>query len=133
MFTRTITLAATAIVALLLAAPAGAVERHADYGIPRAMPSDFAAAGKGIGRQYGAPRAMPSDYGSRRPDAVRGAYGMPRALPSDYARLAAVQGGSSASLEWSTVALGAASFLAALTLVLVAFVLRTMRRPPRPA
>ena len=55
----------------------GAAVVQADYGVPRAMPSDYDAAQAG---EYGAPRAMPSDYASQ-PDE----YGAPRAMPSDYA------------------------------------------------
>ena len=54
----------------------GAAAVQADYGVPRAMPSDYNAAQAG---EYGAPRAMPSDYQSQ-----PGEYGAPRAMPSDY-------------------------------------------------
>ena len=54
----------------------GAAAVQADYGMPRAMPTDYNAAQPG---EYGAPRAMPSDYASQ-----PGEYGVPRAMPSDY-------------------------------------------------
>jgi hypothetical protein len=53
-----------------------AAAAQADYGMPRAMPEDYAAQPG----EYGAPRAMPSDYASQ-----PGEYGAPRAMPSDYA------------------------------------------------
>jgi hypothetical protein len=47
-----------------------------DYGVPRAMPSDYAT-------QLGQlPRAMPSDYA---PAVESGDYGIPQATPADYA------------------------------------------------
>ena len=53
--------------------PAAVAAEGADeYGIPRAMPSDYPAPD-----EYGAPRAMPTDYPA--PD-----YGAPRAMPTDY-------------------------------------------------
>jgi hypothetical protein len=137
MFTRTTVLvgAAAAVVLAALAAPAGAAQQGLRYGVPRAMPSDYAAAGVAIGREYGMParaRALPADRRGRTSDAGSHTYGMPRALPSDYARLAASQTGSRGGVDWSLGALGAASFLAALTLGLVVL-LRTARRQPRPA
>ena len=52
-----------------------AAAAQADYGMPRAMPGDYA----GQPGEYGAPRAMPSDY-----DAQPAEYGVPRAMPADY-------------------------------------------------
>ena len=52
--------------------PATAAAAAADeYGMPRAMPTDYPAP------EYGAPRAMPADYPA--PE-----YGAPRAMPTDY-------------------------------------------------
>jgi hypothetical protein len=57
-----------------------------EYGMPRAMPSDYPADEYGMPRampadypadEYGAPRAMPTDYPA--PE-----YGAPRAMPTDY-------------------------------------------------
>jgi hypothetical protein len=52
-------------------ATTGAAAAADEYGMPRAMPSDYPA------DQYGMPRAMPSDYPADE-------YGMPRAMPADY-------------------------------------------------
>jgi hypothetical protein len=51
----------------------------ADYGMPRALPSDYA---KIRGDQIELVRSQPRATGS---DVVAADYGMPRALPSDYA------------------------------------------------
>jgi hypothetical protein len=50
-----------------------------DYGMPRALPSDYAIA---RGDQIELVRSQPRSTGS---DIVAADYGMPRALPSDYA------------------------------------------------
>jgi 2-hydroxychromene-2-carboxylate isomerase len=49
------------------------------YGLPRAMPSHYAA------QQVGLPRAMPSDYAKADVGNVTKQYGTPRAMPSHYA------------------------------------------------
>jgi hypothetical protein len=56
----------------------------ADVGMPRAMPSDYAAA---LGEM---PRAMPSDYAAQ-PDQSVPEAGMPRAMPADYAAQAGIE------------------------------------------
>jgi hypothetical protein len=56
----------------------------AQVGMPRAMPSDYAAA------EGQMPRAMPSDYAAQAEQTVPEA-GMPRAMPADYAAQAGIE------------------------------------------
>jgi hypothetical protein len=61
-----------------------ATTQAAEVGMPRAMPSDYAAA---LGEM---PRAMPSDYAAQAEQTVPEA-GMPRAMPADYAAQAGIE------------------------------------------
>jgi hypothetical protein len=82
-------------------ATTGAAAAADEYGMPRAMPSDYPADEYGMPRamptdypapEYGAPRAMPTDYPAPEYGAPRAMptdypapeYGAPRAMPSDY-------------------------------------------------
>jgi hypothetical protein len=77
----------------------GQAATQAAVGMPRAMPSDYAAAETQMPRampsDYAAaqgemPRAMPSDYAAQAEQTVPEA-GMPRAMPSDYAAQAGIE------------------------------------------
>ena len=95
-----------------------AAATQADYGVPRAMPSDYAAQPD----EYGAPRAMPSDYAAQ-PDE----YGAPRAMPSDYAAQPTSDGGIHVTLPSPEVT-GALAGAAALLITGAAFAARSKRR-----
>jgi len=87
--------------AAIEAARAAEAATPADYGMARAMPSDYAAVPTTGSTEYGMPRAMPADFPATTGadiEAVRvaaaaeqaaeastasGEYGMPRAMPAD--------------------------------------------------
>lgn len=77
--------------------------------------------------EYGMPRAMPSDYAAHFAAQIEpGDYGMPRPLPSDYEPVGGTSGGS--GFDWADAGIGAG---AALGLVLVALAAGTLRRGGR--
>jgi hypothetical protein len=76
-----------------------ATTQAADVGMPRAMPSDYAAAEQQMPRAMPSdyatalgemPRAMPADYAAQAEQGPPEA-GMPRAMPADYAAQAGVE------------------------------------------
>lgn len=90
-------LTALALAAALLA-PAALAAGEPEYGLPRAMPSDYAAAGlaeeEGL-RQHGLPRPTPAEYAA--------------SLTSDGEERSTV-------IEWPSVGLGAGFAFAAVAL-----------------
>jgi hypothetical protein len=62
-----------------------ATPQAAEVGMPRAMPSDYAAASGEM------PRAMPSDYAAQEAAQPVPEAGMPRAMPADYAAQAGIE------------------------------------------
>lgn len=92
-------------IALLAPAQAAAIE-GGDYGAPRAMPSDYTAAGVPEWRSAGIPRAMPSDYA---------AYfaSVEEPVPAD-------------GFDWVAAGIGAGSALGAV--IFAAFAARLVRR-----
>jgi|Tabmets5t2r1_1033131.scaffolds.fasta_scaffold116159_1 hypothetical protein len=107
---------ATAIVAaavLLPVAQAGAqaasTSEWGEYGMPRAMPSDYAAH---LGQL---PRAMPSDYGT---EIQPGDYGMPRAMPADFEPISGTSGGN--GFDWADAGIGAGATFGLVLLALAA-------------
>ena len=112
---------AVGVLATALLAPAGAGAAHhvRDYGMPRAMPADYATA-QGV-----LPRSTPSDVagvGARE-------YGMPRAMPSDYEAYFGSQRKPLAGVEWRSAGIGAAITLGALLAAALAVML--IRRDDR--
>ena len=103
---RLVGTAAVAAAVLLPAAQAAPTTEWGEYGMPRAMPSDYAA--------HFAAQIEP------------GQYGMPRPLPSDYEPVGDTSGGS--GFDWGDAGIGAG---AALGLVLVALAAGTLRRGGR--
>ncbi len=93
-------LALAVLAAALLAPAAGAAYQARDYGMPRAMPSDYAAS------QEVLPRSMPSDY-ARAGVKLTPEAGMPRAMPSDYGAYFGSQPKPVGGIDWASAGIGA--------------------------
>ena len=116
-------IAGIALSAALLApmAQAGTTEQA---WLPRAMPSDYAAAAKAL------PRAMPADY-ARAGVTLLQPVGMPRAMPSDYAtHVASTRVEPRGGFDWVAAASGAAGTLGWVLLATLGVAL--VRRGSRP-
>ncbi len=100
-------LALAVLAAALLAPGAGAAPQNPDYGMPRAMPSDYAAS-HGV-----LPRVMPSDY-ARAGVNLTPPAGMPRAMPSDYEAYFGSQRKPVGAIDWPSAGVRAGIALAAL-------------------
>jgi hypothetical protein len=99
-------LALAVLAAALLAPGAGAANHALDYGMPRAMPSDYAAS-QGV-----LPRVMPSDY-ARAGVKLTPRAGMPRAMPSDYEAYFGSQRKPVGGIDWPSAGIGAGITLGA--------------------
>jgi hypothetical protein len=99
-------LALAVVAAALLAPAAGAAPQARDYGMPRAMPSDYAAA-QGV-----LPRPMPSDY-ARAGVKLTPQAGMPRAMPSDYEAYFGSNPKPVGGFDWPSAGIGAGITLGA--------------------
>ncbi len=109
---------ALAVLATALLAPgAGAAPQDPDYGMPRAMPSDHAAA-QGV-----LPRPMPSDY-ARAGVKLTPQAGMPRAMPSDYDAYFGSQPKPVGGIDWPSASIGAGIALGAVLAAALAVALR---------
>jgi hypothetical protein len=97
---------ALAVLAAALLAPGAAAQGDPDYGMPRAMPSDYAAA-QGV-----LPRVMPSDY-AHAGVALTPQAGMPRAMPADHDAYFAPQREPRGGFDWPSAGIGAGIALAA--------------------
>ncbi len=110
-------LALAVLAAALLAPGAGAANHARDYGMPRAMPSDYAAS-QGV-----LPRVMPSDY-ARAGVSLTPQAGMPRALPSDYDAYFASNRNPVGGTDWPSAGIGAGIMLGVLLAAALAVALR---------
>ena len=110
-------LAVGMLAAALLAPGAAAAHHDPEYGIPRAMPSDYAAA-HGV-----LPRPMPSDY-ARAGVKLTPQAGMPRPMPSDYDAYFGSQRKPVGGIDWWSAGIGAAITLGALLAAALAVALR---------
>ena len=101
-----------AVIAVLLAPAAGAAIHDGDYGLPRALPSDYSAAGVSAPREYGLPHPTGAQY---------------------EAYLAATSAGEGTWIDWRSVGVGAGLGLAAVLggalLVRLASGIRSQRQP----
>ena len=113
--------------AVLLAPGADAAHHDPKYGMPRAMPADYAAA-QGV-----LARAMPADY-ARAGVRLTPQAGMPRPTPSDYDAYLGSQRKPVSGLDWPSAGIGAAITLGALLAAALAVMLirrnDRMRRMP---
>jgi len=120
-------LAVGVLAAALLAPGAAAADYDPEYGMPRAMPSHYAAA-QGV-----LPRAMPADY-ARAGVRLTPQAGMPRPMPSDYDAYLGSQRKPVSGLDWPSAGIGAAITLGALLAAALAVMLirrnDRMRRMP---
>ena len=120
-------LAVGVLAAALLAPGATAADYDPGYGMPRATPSDYAAA-QGV-----LPRPMPSDYAQAGVKLTPQA-GMPRPMPSDYDAYLGSQRKPVSGLDWPSAGIGAAITLGALLAAALALMLirrnDRMRRMP---
>ena len=116
-----------ALLAATLLAPGVGAAADRDYGMPRAMPNDYAAAEGHL------PRAMPSDYARAGVTPSREDR-MPRAMPADYDAYFGPERKPVGAIDWSSAGIGAGIALGAvLAAALLVGQIRRHLRGMRPA
>ena len=145
--TRTLTASLLVALAMLVAVPTAFAagkpdDEHRQLGSAMAVDVPTASAAGG-GDTQGLPRAMPSDYAaagvnladsSQVPATSNHFGGIPRAMPSDYeVYFASISPAASDGFDWSDAALGAGASTARLLTIIAAGALAARRRSNPPS